>query len=147
VQRQQTLGRGDIAFHQRRLVRGQAIDDQIYRLGAAPHHLLQQSDEQLGVQPTLVDAIPECAAGVHRGGGADGLPLTGPLDHGGLPLYAPGLAVHGIGTKPELIPKPDFAARGASLTGNGGEPLAPPVLDRGGIAPIDPLQRGRQRGL
>ena len=49
--------------------------------------------------------------------------------------------MHRVGTKPGLIPKPNLAARGAGLPGNGGEPLAPPVLDRLGIALIGPLQR------
>ena len=86
-------------------------------------------------------AIPECAAGIHRGGGADGLALAGALHHGSLPLHAPGFAMHGIGTKPGLIPKPDLAASGAGLPSNGGEPLTPPVLDRIGIPLIGPLQR------
>ena len=49
--------------------------------------------------------------------------------------------MHGIGTKPRLIPEKYLAARGASLAGNLRENSAPPFLDRLGIALVGALQR------
>ena len=87
------------------LVRGKSVNYQMHRRRTTSHHPPQQGDKQLGRQSTVVGAIPKCAPRVHRRGRADRLPLARPLDHRCLTFLAPGLAVHGIGTKPRLIPE------------------------------------------
>src|SRR5436190_6152933 len=113
----------------------------MHRFRTAPHHPPQQTDKQLDLQPTVISAVPEPAAGSHRRGRADRLPLARALNHRRLPLLAPGLAVHGIGTKPRLVPEIDFATDSFGLPRNGGEPFAAPLLDRLRIALIGSLQR------
>src|SRR5271166_6313402 len=112
----------------------------MHRLRAVSHHPPQQLYKRLGVQPTLVGAVPEATPRAHRGGRTDRLPLARTFDHRRLTLLAPGLAVHAIGTKARLIPEIHLTARGFCLCGNGRIPLALPRLNSFRIALVSSLQ-------
>jgi len=141
MQGQTALGGGDVLLHAGRLVGRQAIEHQMNGLLAVPHHLLQQLDEPLGVESTLVETEPECPLSIHRRGRTARLALPGPVHYRRLAPYAPGLAVHGIGPEPRLVPEEHLPTLLFRLPGYGGEGLPLPALDRLRIALIGSLQR------
>jgi hypothetical protein len=59
MKRQSSFGRGYVVLHELGLVGGKAVHYQMDRLGAAPHHLAQKFDEQLGVEAAPIGAMPE----------------------------------------------------------------------------------------
>ncbi len=140
-QNEAPFGRCDIFLYQSRLVRWQAVEHQMDRLSAVAHHLRQQVDEQLGVEPPFIGAEPKRALGIHRRGSTNGLALTGALHHRRLATNAPRLAMHRIGTESGFVPEEDFGAFCLRLPGNGREGFSLPFLDGCRIALISPLQR------
>jgi hypothetical protein len=59
VHRQLAMSRCDVFAHVQLLVRGRSVDHQLHRLAATLHHLLEQLDEQLGVQRSFAVRKPE----------------------------------------------------------------------------------------
>src|SRR3970282_1818548 len=105
-------------------------EHQMNGLLAVPHHLLQQLDEPLGVESTLVETEPECPLSIHHRGRTPRLALPGPGQHPPLPPYAPGLAAPGIGPEPRRVPEEHLPTLLFRLPGYGGEGLPLPALDR-----------------
>lgn len=110
VEGQSPLGSGNVLLHQGCLVRWQAIEHQLNRLLAMAHHLLQQFDEQFGVERALIEAEPERPPGIDSRGRTDRLPLSGTLDDRRVAAHAPGLAMYRVGTKSRFVPEEHLGA-------------------------------------
>src|SRR5512147_3344645 len=105
MQCQPPFGGRHVLTDDRSLVGRQAVQDQMDRLSAPIHHLLEQLDEQLAVERTFVDAEPERPLRRHRRGSTDRLALSRAFNHRGVTACTPGLAMHGIGAKSSLVPE------------------------------------------
>src|SRR3954454_3305022 len=140
MQCQPPFGRGHILADDRSLMRRQAVQDQMDRLSAPIHHLLEQIDEQLAIERTFIDAKPERPLSRHRRGSADRLALSRTFNHRGLTAYTPGLAMHGIGAKSRLVPEKYLRALSVRSTGNGRIGFALPLLDGLRVTLIGALQ-------
>src|SRR5690606_15003784 len=129
VQRQPPFARGYVFTHDRSLVGGQAVQNQMDRFPAPIHHFLEQLDEQFAVERTFIDTEPERPLRRHRRSRTHRLALSRTLHHRGMAAYAPSLAMNSVCTKPRLVPEKYFRALGFRLSGNRRIGFSLPLLD------------------
>jgi len=118
-----------------------SIHNQMHGLGSVAHHLLEQLDEELAVEATLIGRIPEGSLRVDCRCSADRLPLIRPRNDRSLALLTSGFAMHGVGAKARFIPEIYFSTLSFRRAGYGWIRFALPFLNRFRIAPIGALKR------
>lgn len=141
VQSQFSLGVGDVFLDHGFLMRRQSVDDQMNRLAAIEHQLLEQCHEQLTAEPTFVRGKPEGALRVDGRRRAHTLPLARTLDNGRFTSRRPGPAMHRISPEARFVPEEDVGVFLAGLPGNGWICVVLPALDCFRVALVSALQR------
>ena len=141
MQSQFALGAGDVFLDDGFLMRRQSIDDQMNRLAAIEHQLLEQRHEQLTAEPTFVCCKPESTLRADGRRCAHTLPLARTLDNGCLTARRPGPAVHRVSPEARFVPEEDVRVLLACLSGNGRIRVVLPALDCFRVALVSALQR------
>src|ERR1700691_3366937 len=129
MQSQFPLRAGDIFLDDGFLMRRQSVDDQMNRLLAIEHQLLEQRYEQLTAEPTFVRCKPEGTLRVDGRRRAHTLPLACTLDNRCFTARRPGPTVHRVTTEGRFDPEEDVGVFLAGLSGNGWIRVVPPALD------------------
>src|ERR1700747_2614195 len=140
MQSQSAFGARDVVLHDGLLMRWQSVDDQMYRLLAIEHQLLEQRHKQLTAEPAFVRCKPEGTLRIDGGRCAHTLPLARPLNDRCVTALRPSLAMHRVSSKARFVPEEDVRVFLTSPLRNGRIRVVPPAINCLWVALVSALQ-------